>query len=160
MQQKWTIQQTKRLFDLVYDTALLGQPLSQAFIKASHECHKTFNCVRSYYYSQLKIMELMPDIASMLQIRLIPPRRNQFVAFTTSETNELIERILLGKANGKSVRAIINDMANGNQKIALRLQNKYRSTIATHRDTVLAILSRLHQQHLAYFDPYKKCIVQ
>ena len=42
---------------------------------------------------------------------------------------------------------------------ALRLQNKYRSTVACHRDRVNKIIARLNRSKIPYFDPYLKRVV-
>ena len=159
MDGKWSIEETKRLFDLVYQSVEKGESLSTAFIQVAQSCGKSLNSIRSYYYSQLKLFEMMPSIAKELGIRTLTARRESFTLFSREEIDVLLENVLVGKANGKSVRAVILDMAGGDGKRALRLQNKYRSTVACHRDRVKRVTSRLLSEKKPYYDPYLKRVV-
>ena len=101
----------------------------------------------------------MPSIAKELGIRTLTARRESFTLFSREEIDVLLENVLVGKANGKSVRAVILDMAGGDEKRALRLQNKYRSTVACHRDRVKRVTSRLLSEKKPYYDPYLKRVL-
>lgn len=159
MDGKWSIDETKRLFDLAYQSVEKGDSLATAFSQVSQECGKSLNSVRSYYYSQLRLFEMMPLIAKQLGIRTLTARRESFTLFTREEIDSLVESVLVGKANGKSVRAVITSLAGGDEKKALRLQNKYRSTVACHRDRVQRVTSRLLAEKKPYYDPYLKRVV-
>lgn len=159
MDGKWSIDQTKRLFDLVSEAAERGEPLSGAFAAVSADSGKSLNSVRAYYYAQLRLFTLMPDFAERLGIKVVSARREEFELFTAAEIDELVERVLLGKAEGKSVRAVIAEMAGGDAKKALRLQNKYRSTVASHPGRIKNITLRLAKKGCSYYDPYLKRIV-
>ena len=49
--------------------------------------------------------------------------------FTEEETDEVLRSILKEKSKGLSVRRAIFHLANGDDKLMLRLQNKYRNTL-------------------------------
>ena len=153
MEKNWTISQTKELFDLVYRAAESGKGLNSAFIRMAEKCGRSVNSVRNYYYSQL------PTLSRDLGIRLVSVRRADFELFTEAEIRELIEKILTAKARGKSVRAAIAEMAGGDAKLALRLQNKYRSMLAHHRDRVTAVMEDMAARGVVYYNPYKKSVV-
>ena len=159
MESKWNLDETKRLFSLAYQTAERGEPLATVFSTVAKESGKSLNSVRSYYYSQLRLFEMMPSIASQFGIKLVPARRESFELFTHEEIDSLVEKVIVGKASGKSVRAVINDLACGDEKKALRLQNKYRSTVACHRDRVKNVTARLLAEKKPYYDPYLKRVV-
>lgn len=159
MEKNWTISQTKDLFDLVYAAAESGKGLNSAFIKMSEKCGRSVNSVRNYYYSQLKMFQLVPRLADDLGVRLVSVRRADFELFSEAEITALIETILTAKANGVSVRAAILDMAAGDSKLALRLQNKYRSMLAHHRDRVTAVMEDMAARGVVYYNPYKKSVV-
>ena len=146
MEKNWTISQTKELFDLVYRAAESGKGLNSAFIRMAEKCGRSVNSVRNYYYSQLKMFELVPTLSRDLGIRLVSVRRADF-------------EILTAKARGKSVRAAIAEMADGDAKLALRLQNKYRSMLAHHRDRVTAVMEDMAARGVVYYNPYKKSVV-
>lgn len=159
MEKNWTISQTKELFDLVYHAVENNRGLNSAFTKMSERCGRSVNSVRNYYYSQLKMFELVPTLAKDLGIKTVSVQRADFELFTEAEIATLIERVLTAKANGISVRAAIAEMANGDAKLALRLQNKYRSMLAHHRDRVTAVMEDMNARGVVYYNPYRKSVV-
>lgn len=72
----WTIAQTKELFELVRQAGDNGRGLNWAFEKMSQKCSRSLNSVRNYYYSQLKMFQLLPSLASDLKIRLPKVKRD------------------------------------------------------------------------------------
>lgn len=156
MDTNWTIEQTKALFARCDRARKRGDSLSAAFAETAKLTGRSVNSVRNYYYSQAKTFELVPDIAKTLGISAAYVRRDGFVPFSKDEIDKLIENVLVAKAQGKSVRAAINELAGGDGKVALRLQNKYRSVLRSHRDDVERIMSSLDSRGIKYFDPYKK----
>ncbi|MCL2061420.1 MAG: hypothetical protein FWH03_02205 [Firmicutes bacterium] len=159
MENNWNIEQTKKLFGYAHEAAKLGKGLMWAFLKTSGESGRSVNSVRNYYYSQLKMFELVPKLAQDLGITLVTKERGQFELFKTEEICDLIEKILIGKASGVSVRATIAHLSGGDQKQALRLQNKYRSMITHHKSRVNNVMNNLAQQNIPYFNPYSKTVV-
>lgn len=160
MDNKWSIDETKQLFDLAFEAAQNGKGLSAAFGEMSRHSGKSVNSIRNYYYSQLRLFEMMPEFTDRLGIRTVAMRREKFNVFSPEEIDALVETVLVGKAAGKSVRAIIAETAKGDKKLALRLQNKYRSTVSCHRDKVKAVEDKLAAKGVAYFDPYSKRVVK
>lgn len=158
MDNNWTINQTKELFGYVSQAVEQGVGLKSAFARMSEKTGRSLNSVRNYYYSQLKMLKLVPALAEQLGITPIGNQRAEFDTFTEEEVNELIRTILIGKANGVSVRATIAAMSD-NSKQALRLQNKYRSVVAHHRVKVNDIMSKLSGEGKAYYNPYTKKVV-
>lgn len=154
----WTIAQTKELFELVRQANDGGKGLNSAFEKMSRKCSRSANSVRNYYYSQLKMFQLLPSLAQDLKIRLPEVKRDNFELFKKSEIRELVESILTGKAAGKSVRATIAELSNGDAKKALRLQNKYRSMLTHHRAYMEEIMASLKERNIPYYDPYRKVL--
>ena len=122
-------------------------------------CEKTgrsVNSVRNYYYSQLKMFELVPRLAADLGVSVPEAARERFELFDASEIDELLEKVLVGKAQGVSVRKVIAGLAGGDAKKALRLQNKYRSMILHHREKVTEIMRKIGAEGKDYFNPYSK----
>jgi len=155
MDNNWTINQTKELFFLVKEAADDNKGLKSAFVKMSNSCGRSLNSVRNYYYSQLKMFELVPKLAKDLGIDTVSSRREKFELFSQSQIDELLTTILTEKAKGNSVRAIIASIAK-DDKEALRLQNKYRSMVAHHKPKVNEIMNRLAEQKILYYNPYLK----
>ena len=63
MDKNWSINETKQLFSLVYNAASEGKGLSGAFNEMAKSSGKSVNSIRNYYYSQLKLFEMMPAIS-------------------------------------------------------------------------------------------------
>ena len=156
MENNWTIDQTKTLFSLANEAKERGRGLVWAFSSMSEQTGRSVNSVRNYYYSQLKMFELVPRLAADLGISVPETARERFELFDASEIDELLERVLVGKAQGVSVRKVIAEMAGGDAKKALRLQNKYRSMILHHREKVTEIMRRIGADGKDYFNPYSK----
>lgn len=159
MDNNWTIKQTKELFELVGKAKAGDRGLIWAFEQMSGKTNKSTNSVRNYYYSQLKMFELVPKIADDLGIKLINTQREAFETFSEVEISQLVENILTMRANNKSVRQIISDITCGNTKLALRLQNKYRSMITHHKDKVVKIMNDMSKRKVVYYNPFSKVVV-
>lgn len=155
MENNWTINQTKELFALVNKASLEQKGLRAAFEEMSARCGRSVNSVRNYYYSQLKMFELIPTLASDLGITVVKSSREQFELFKEDEIDDLMRKILIGKAKGTSVRSTIASIASS-PKEALRLQNKYRSMVAHHKNKVTEIMNDLSKNGIEYFNPYTK----
>lgn len=159
MENNWTIDETKTLFDMAYRAAEANRGLSFAFNKMAAKTGRSVNSVRNYYYSQLKMFTLIPGLSNDLGIKIVSGRRAAFETFSESEIDELIAYILTEKAKGVSVRAAIAARSGSDAKLALRLQNKYRSVLVHHSKRVTAVMNDLARRGVPYFNPYKKAVV-
>lgn len=157
MENNWTIQQTKELFDLAKDAYSQGKGLKSAFCLMSEKSGKSINSVRNYYYSQLKMFELVPSLAQSIGIVTVREKRAAFCTFRQDEVRRLVKRILADKGKGISVRASIAAMSDS-PKAALRLQNKFRSVVARHKPLVTEIMNELGNEGQPYFNPYTKSV--
>lgn len=158
MENNWTIEQTKNLFAYVKKASDSNKGLKWAFAKSAEESNRSINSVRNYYYSQLKMFELVPSLAKDLGIEIVKSKREGFELFTQDEIENLMKTILIEKAKGRSVRSIIASMAK-DSKEALRFQNKYRSMVAHNRQRVIAIMNALSAEGKVYYNPYIKQVV-
>lgn len=150
----WTVEQTKELFNMCESARKNGKSLFAAFRDMAQKTGRSVNSVRNYYYGQTKTFELVPGIADSLGIRLNATARDRFVPFSDAETDELIKSVLTAKGRGLSVRRAILELAGGDSKKALRLQNKYRACLRSHRDRVERIVNELSAAHKPYVNPY------
>lgn len=159
MSKKWNLENTKQLFRLVSDNIKCGKSATSAFNEIAIVMETSPNSVRGYYYSQQRIFALMPDIAEKMGIEFCPVMKKEFNLFSSEQIEKLIETILTRRVREKSVRSIIADMANGDSKVALRYQNKYRSMIFTQTDRVKKITEKLRKNGAVFYDPYLKKVV-
>ena len=63
--------------------------------------------------------------------------------FTDEETDETLRSILAEKSKGISVRRAISNLAGGDDKLMLRLQNKYRNILKKQPERIEAIAAEL-----------------
>lgn len=154
MNNNWTVEQTKELFALCESAKKSGKSLSAAFRETARKTGRSVNSVRNYYYGQSKTFALVPEVADKLGIKIGDCARERFVPFSESETDLLIRSVLIAKGRGISVRKAILDLADGDPKKALRLQNKYRSCLRSHRDRVERIVGELTASHMPCQNPY------
>ena len=150
----WTVEQTVELFNRCATARENGESLTGAFEYMAKKTARSVNSVRNYYYGQAKTFELVPEAAKRLGIKSAAVRRDGFVPFEDGEVKTLVERVLTAKANGKSVRAAIYEMAGGDSKLALRYQNKYRSVLRSHRDLVETVMKELNYRGVEFWNPY------
>ena len=82
--------------------------------------------MRNYYYAFLKKREdeRVERIlkGKNLSAGVVRP-------FTEEETEEMLRKVLTEKSKGFSVRRAILNVADGDEKLSLRLQNKYRNLL-------------------------------
>lgn len=155
MNNNWTIEQTVELFKLCETARGKGESLSCAFRQIAERTSRSVNSVRNYYYGQAKTFELVPEIADRLGIKPGTAARERFVPFDENEVRDLLRKILIAKGRGISVRRAINEIACGDQKKALRLQNKYRSCLKSHRALVEEVVAELEREHMPCKNPFE-----
>ncbi len=68
---------------------------------------------------------------------------SKIVEFSENEEKELIKSILVAKKGGRSVRGAIMEIANGDGKVALRYQNKFRNAVKNKPELIAQIIKEL-----------------
>ena len=58
------------------------------------------------------------------------------VPFTEEETDEMLKKVLTEKSKGMSVRRAIRNLCGGDEKLMLRMQNKYRNLLKKQPERV------------------------
>jgi len=155
----WTIEQTKRLFELCREAQEGGRGLRTAFAQIGGELKRKPNSVRNYYYAHLKTFNLIPEVSRNLGIKVSPSQKAGFMTFAPEEAEKLISDILKAQAEGKSVRRITQEMGGGDKSLTLRLQNKYRSIIFGRRKLAEEIMRKLRASRETFYNPYTRKIV-
>ena len=100
-----------------------GTGLLTVFNKIAKKYNKASGSIRNLYYKIVGSKEKLfndTEIPNSLKPAFI-------TEFTRAETKNVIKIILKNKTQGKSVRKTVYELANGNEKLALRYQNKYRN---------------------------------
>ncbi|HEY8389905.1 MAG TPA: SANT/Myb-like DNA-binding domain-containing protein [Clostridia bacterium] len=156
---EWTVEETKRLFDLCEQARKEGKGLKNAFETIAKEVGRKPNSVRNYYYAHLKTLNLMPEMSKKLGIKVLPAKTTSFKTFSEEEIIDLVRSILIEQGKGKSVRSITTEMAKGDKSLMLRLQNKYRSVVFRQRKKTENIMRALRAEKITFYNPYTKSVV-
>jgi hypothetical protein len=93
--------------------------------------------VRNYYYALMKNEKKDERIVKLLDGTNLSVEKIR--EFTEEETDEVLRSILAEKSKGISVRRAIFNLSKGDDKLMLRLQNKYRNTLKKEPARVRAI---------------------
>ncbi len=103
-----------------------GKSLSNVFEVFAKQTGRAKGSVRNFYYKLLKdskldlsLVEKFPSLKNL--------KAEKSVAFSKEEESQLIEKIENSAREGKSVRRVIMELSGGDDKLALRYQNKYRN---------------------------------
>ena len=123
----WKEEEVYTLFIFVEKFKTNNQPLLKAFELFANEYKRKKNSVRNFYYLKLKEFEKNPILAQKLNINLIAHTKTEQKFFTIEETELSMNKINSLLKKGYSVRRACLEVAQGNIKEMLRLQNKYRS---------------------------------
>lgn len=138
----WSDEETRALMDAARAARSAGRPLREVFESAAFSTGRKPNSIRNYYYACSRSEE--------------GARRARFEPFRDDEAETLAETILAARACGQSVRACVMNMAGGDQKLMLRLQNKYRAMLRTRPDIINRASERLSARGITPPAPRKR----
>jgi hypothetical protein len=130
----------------------LGRTLSSIFEDYASSSGRAKGSIRNYYYALLKstddktVNELLCNTS--LKAETAKP-------FTDEETDKILKAILLSKSKGISVRQAVLKLSNGDDKLMLRYQNKYRNTLTKQPEKIKQLLKECN---LDYSDEGQKKI--
>ena len=144
--------ETKKLIDFVKENENKG--LTKVFKEYASVSGRAQGSVRNYYYKTIKECKNSEELRKKLGVSkdMFP---NFIKEFNESEARELLEIVLKGASEGKSVRSVISTLANNNDKLALRYQNKYRNLIKNQKELVIEVASQIKLKDGSTFNPYK-----
>ena len=82
--------------------------------------------VRNMYYALARACKKDRDLKKTYWgEKEIKVNKSEF--FSPEKERELVKKVMFGKMNGKSIRKSVYELADGNEKLALRYQNKFRN---------------------------------
>ncbi|MBE7086739.1 MAG: hypothetical protein E7369_00380 [Clostridiales bacterium] len=117
--------------------------LTKTFSDYARLIGKARGTVRNMYYALIKSCSCDKALAEKY-LHGLNLRVEKIVEFTDEETENLIVKILEGVKCGESVRSVVNRLANGDMKVALRYQNKYRSVMKSNPKLLKRIADRVN----------------
>lgn len=106
---------------------------------------KAKGTVRNLYYAIVKLSEKDEDFCKKY-LDGKPLSVNKIVEFNDCEERQLIKKVLIAKNQGLSVRSEIMRLSNGDGKIALRYQNKYRNALKNNPKLIESVVEELSSQ--------------
>ncbi len=109
--------------------------LTQVFSVYAKRTGKSKGTVRNLYYAIAKRSNQDKAFTDKY-LNGEPILVEQKMEFSKAQESELIKKILLKQKDGCSVRKAVFELSNGDQKLALRYQNKYRTAVKNNPDLI------------------------
>ena len=119
--------------------------LTKTFKEFAVEHGKSKGTVRNLYYALAKLSNKDQEFCDKY-LNGQPIFVSEVENFSKEQEKELVKKVLLLKHQGKSVRNAINILANGEAKLALRYQNKYRNFIKTKREELNLLIEEIKKE--------------
>ena len=137
----YTEEEAKNLVEFIKEGKQKGKTLTYLFATYGLENGRAKGSVRNYYYALMKNEKKDERIVKLLDGSELAVEKIR--EFTKEETDEALRSILAEKSKGLSVRRAIFNLANGDDKLMLRLQNKYRNTLKKQPERIAEIAQEL-----------------
>ncbi len=123
----YTEEEAKSLVEYIKEGKRKGKTLTYLFESYGLRHGRARGSVRNYYYALMKNEKGDERIVRLLDGSELSVEKIR--EFSKEETDEVIRSILAEKSKGLSVRKAIFNLSKGDDKLMLRLQNKYRNTL-------------------------------
>lgn len=137
----WAVDEVRELFKLVCDKN--DKSLLQVFEDYAIKTNRKSLSVRNFYYKVLDLVNKDSEIASILNIEGVISNSH----FSVEDTETLLRTLLKNEKN-ISVRRACLELANGDSKLMIRYQNKYRNALKQNPEMVEKILDELRAQNI------------
>lgn len=129
-------------------------PIIRAFEAISERTGLKVNTVRNYYYRYINSLVDSDNVAK--DEKRTKPGRAIGKPFTEEEVYTLMTTMLRAQGQGKSVRGCANELSNGDTKLLIRYQNKYRNVIANKVGYVESLMEEMAREGETFYNPYTK----
>ncbi len=137
----YTEEEARNLVEFIKAGKEKGKTLTYLFETYGMEHGRAKGSVRNYYYTLMKNEKGDERIVRLLDGSSLSVEKIR--EFTEEETDEVLRSILAEKSKGLSVRRAIFNLSGGDDKLMLRLQNKYRNTLKKEPERISAIAKEL-----------------
>jgi hypothetical protein len=137
----YTEEEAKNLVEFIKQGKQKGKTLTYLFETYGVEHGRAKGSVRNYYYTLMKNEKGDERIVRLLDGSCLSVEKIK--EFTEEETDEALRSILAEKSKGLSVRRAIFNLSGGDDKLMLRLQNKYRNTLKKQPECIAEIAAEL-----------------
>ena len=123
----YTEEEAKSLVEYIKEGKSRGKTLTYLFESYGMQRGRAKGSVRNYYYALMKNEKQDERIVKLLDGSRLSVEKIR--EFTEEETDLALRSILAEKSKGLSVRRAIFNLSGGDDKLMLRLQNKYRNVL-------------------------------
>ena len=137
----YTEEEAKSLVEYIWEGKQAGKTLTYLFSAYGAAHGRAKGSVRNYYYALMKNRGKDERVVKLLDGKQLSVE--QIREFTEEETDRVLRSILAEKSKGVSVRRAICNIAKGDDKLMLRLQNKYRNVLKKQPGRVEAIAAEM-----------------
>lgn len=129
----YTEEEAKALVQYVSDGKKKGQTLSGLFAGYAKKTGRAKGSVRNYYYALLRCTG---DSRVKQLLRGKDLHAEKITPFSEEETDRILREIIIQKQKGVSVRRAVLNLAEGDDKLMLRYQNKYRNVLSKQPERI------------------------
>lgn len=136
----YTEEEAKSLVDYIWEGKKSGKTLSALFASYGDKHGRAKGSVRNYYYGLMKMGD-DERVVKMLDGKELSVEKIR--EFTGEETDKALRSILAEKSKGISIRKAIYNVSKGDDKLMLRLQNKYRNVLKKEPEKIKKIANEL-----------------
>ena len=137
----YTEEEAKSLVEYIWEGKQAGKTLTYLFAAYGAAHGRAKGSVRNYYYALMKNRGKDERVVKLLDGKQLSVE--QIREFTEEETDRVLRSILAEKSKGVSVRRAICNIAKGDDKLMLRLQNKYRNVLKKQPGRVEAVAAEM-----------------
>ena len=137
----YTEEEAKNLVEYIKEGKQKGKTLTYLFETYGLQNGRAKGSVRNYYYALMKNEKGDERIVKLLDGSELSVEKIR--EFTEEETDEALRSILAEKSKGLSVRRAIFNLSGGDDKLMLRLQNKYRNTLRKEPERIAGIAAEM-----------------
>ena len=129
----YTEEEARSLVEYVCTQKKAGSTLSGIFESYAKKTGRAKGSVRNYYYALLRTSgdKRVKDLLSGTGLKA-----EKIVQFSEEETDKMLKEILTQKSKGVSVRKGVLNLSGGDDKLMLRLQNKYRNVLTKQPERI------------------------
>lgn len=129
----YTEEEAKSLVGYICDGRNAGKTLSCLFGEYAKKTGRAKGSVRNYYYALLRSGG---DERVKKLLRGTGLKAEKILQFSEEETDKMLKEILVQKSKGVSVRRAVLNLSNGDDKLMLRYQNKYRNVLTKQPERI------------------------
>lgn len=137
----YTEEEAKNLVEFIKEGKQKGKTLTYLFETYGLQNGRAKGSVRNYYYALMKNEKGDERIVKLLDGSELSVEKIR--EFTEEETDKALRNILAEKSKGLSVRRAIFNLSGGDDKLMLRLQNKYRNTLRKEPERIAEIAAEM-----------------